>query len=135
MPKSKGLSPERAEAAREYIRALIDRDFGGVAWGFTKAIGVSQATIAAFLTGKGGIGLNVLEKVADYAHTTIDEIVGRSGVPMGRDLDRLERALVDRLADVHLRKRARSPSGFPPAPPSTKGKLLHIGSDRPKKKS
>lgn len=134
MPKTKGLSPERAEAAREYIRALIDRDFGGVAWGFAKKIDVSQAAIADFLAGRGGIGLNVLEKVADYAHATIDEIIGRSGVPLGRDLDRLERALVDRLAEVHHRKQGRSPSGFPPPMPDAP-KVLHLHHAKRRKKS
>lgn len=127
MPKTKGLSPERAEAAREYIRALVDRDFGGVAWGFAKQIEVSQSAISDFLAGRAGIGLNVLEKVADYACTTIDEVVGRSGVPMGRDLDKLEHRLVELLAAVRHQKRSRSPSGFPPSAPSmTKGNVLHL---------
>lgn len=137
MPKSKGLSTERADAAREHIRALIDRDFGGVAWGFAKAIDVSQSALADFLAGRAGIGLNVLEKVADYSGCSLDEVVGRSGVPMGRDLDKLERALVDRLGEVRAKKRARSPSGFPPPPPATaKPKVLHIaGALKRRKKS
>lgn len=136
MPKTKGLSPERTEAAREYVRALIDRDFGGVAWGFAKEIGVAQSAISDFLADRAGIGLNVLEKVADYAHCTLDEVVGRSGVPMGRDLDKLERRLVELLAAVKQQKRSRSPSGYPPPASSSKGKVLHLSSGgRHRKKS
>lgn len=141
MAKSKGLSPERADAAREFIRALIDRDFGGIAWPFAKALNVSQASISSFLASKAGIGLNVLEKVADYANASLDEVVGRGGMPQARDLDRLERMLLERLADIRLRKTRRSPSGFPPPahpssiPPGTPNVFaMHGQSRHPRKK-
>jgi hypothetical protein len=124
--KTKALSSERADAARRFIRAIVDRDFGGVVWAFTKELDVAQASISDFLNEKAGIGINVIEKIADYeteqrgAHVTIDEVLGRSGFPVSSDLSELREQLQRALADVEARLSRRSPSGFPPSPVANK---------------
>lgn len=137
MSKSKGVSEERAESARAFIRAIVKNDFGGIVDGFAKTIDVSQSGLSQFLKGRTGIGLNVLEKVADYARTSIDEVVGRSVPAKAHDTADVEKTLATALETIRAARqsadgtppaRKQSPSGPPPGHPVSHPKVRQINS-------
>jgi len=79
MAGEKKLSQDRQDAARTFIRAIVEKDFGGNVTQAAKRFGVAQSMLSEFLAGGRGAGTKLLSGVADYAHVTWDEIVGRSG--------------------------------------------------------
>ena len=73
---TKGLSPERADAARDFVRKAIARR-GVKENAYAIALRFSQSQVNAFLNGKTAGGLALIEHVADYERVSIDAVVGR----------------------------------------------------------
>jgi len=88
MAGEKKLGPERQDAARAFVRAILDRDFHGNISHAAKKFGVSQSLLSEFLSGGRGAGTKLLGGVADYAGVTWDEIVGRSSTAESTTLRR-----------------------------------------------
>lgn len=75
--RTKSMSPERTEAARRFVRALVDGEFGGNVRAAATATKVSYSLLNEFYRGVAGLGNNSLEKIADYTGKGTDEITGR----------------------------------------------------------
>lgn len=79
---TKSLDDEWNLAAREYVTALVEKDFrepGKKEPHLSKAaaaFGVSQPTLSKFLAGGSGAGIQLLYGVATYANASIDTIIG-----------------------------------------------------------
>lgn len=88
---TKSLSPEQNAQARSFTRKLVDDRFGGNASEAARTLGVSVGTLADFLRGDKGAGAKLLDAVARWGHTSVDEVIGRprpergSGLFMMRD--------------------------------------------------
>ena len=75
MAGGKSLSEAENAALREALRALITRD----GWDQTQAghaLGVTQQTVSAFLSGRSGAGFALARAIARRLGKTVDEIVG-----------------------------------------------------------
>ena len=75
--RTKSLDPERNEAARAYVRDIVDRDFKGNVTAAARRWHISQPMLSEFLKGSRGAGMKLLEAVARHAGSSIDEIIGR----------------------------------------------------------
>lgn len=75
--KTKTLSPDRADAARDFVRKAIARR-GVRENAYALALGFSQSQLNAFMSGKSAGGLAFIERVADYERTSIDVVIGRA---------------------------------------------------------
>jgi hypothetical protein len=78
---SKSLDAQRNDAARAYTADLIKRRFDGNVLQASKAIGVSQSALYEFLKGSRGAGMKLLDAVARFDHTTVDQVVGNAPAP------------------------------------------------------
>jgi len=77
--RTKALDEKRNTAARRFIQVLVDRKYDGNVSRAAEAWGVAQPTIADFLNPKKGkgVGINVLDAIAEHEGLFIDEILGR----------------------------------------------------------
>ena len=65
------------EHARRYVRALMNRQFGGSQTALARALGVAQPTVGNFIAGKFGIGPKMLAGLRVITGAGEDEILGR----------------------------------------------------------
>jgi hypothetical protein len=91
---TKSLTTEESKALADFCRALVETRFDGNARKAARAIGISQPSMSAILTGKGG-GIRTVIQIARYTNTLIERVLG---LPMllPRDLRMyLERQIED----------------------------------------
>lgn len=72
----KALKGDQNDAARRYIRALMDRDFEGKQLRAAPHFGVTQGYLGEFINGRRGAGMKLLRGVAKYAGVPIEAILG-----------------------------------------------------------
>lgn len=75
--QTKSMSRERQDAARRFVQGVVDGRFGGNVSQAAKAIGISQSMLYEFLNGTRGLGMKLLEGVADLEQCPMDVVVGR----------------------------------------------------------
>jgi hypothetical protein len=96
----KVASVTRIQAMRAFVKRIVATDFAGNVSQAARTLKVPQSQLSDLLNDRGrGLGLVAAERVADYAGTTIDEVVGRSRG--GSDDLRLLRSHPDWPAAVH----------------------------------
>lgn len=78
--KTKSLTVEQNEHAREALRSVVDGDFGGNQSKAARAIGVGQSLISEVLAGKG-VGPKLIQAIADYTGRSTDDLYGRPARP------------------------------------------------------
>jgi len=88
--RTKSLSPERAAAVRRFLDRIVREEFGGNGKAAAVAIGISQSLVSGAQTEARGLGMMTIERLADYAGVSVDEVVGRESAP------RSARGVVDR---------------------------------------
>lgn len=84
--RNKSLPLSQNEAARAFVRALVDSEFEGNTNAAAKKLGLSQSMLYEFLDGTRGAGMKLLNAVAVHTRRTIDEVVGRPpqiALPLG----------------------------------------------------
>lgn len=108
--RSKSLDPELNEAAREYVKRVVDEKFGGNKRNAAAAFGISGSILGEFLGGTRGAGMKLLGGVAAYTGHSLDRIVGRSltlvtddGRPVWRELPEWHQATVEARRDYGKR--------------------------------
>jgi hypothetical protein len=74
----KSLDEQRNEAARDYIRAIVEQDFKGNVSAAAVEFDVKQPTLSNFLNGKSGAGISLLDGVASYRNVSLDVVLGRA---------------------------------------------------------
>lgn len=77
---TKSLDEPRNRAAREFVRAIVDRDFGGTITAAARGLGVSYSALYEFLAGTRGAGMKLLEAVSAYSKQPIETIIGTGRV-------------------------------------------------------
>lgn len=90
---SKSLSPERMAAARAFAQGFVDSRHAGNVTAAAQVLKVSQAYLRDFVKGVGGVGMKLLEALADAENVTVDVVIGRSANPMSDAAPARERAL------------------------------------------
>lgn len=79
---------------RDFVARIVASEFAGNVTAAARALKVPQSQLSDLLNDRGrGLGLVAAERVADYARTTIDEVIGRA--PPGRGAAQLLRAHPD----------------------------------------
>lgn len=81
MATSKSLTTAQNEHLRGVVRGLVAADFGGNASRAARAFGVTQSLVSEFLSGARGAGPKLVQGVADYTGSSIDQLYGRTGTP------------------------------------------------------
>jgi len=79
--RTKSLESQRNEAARTFIKSIVDRDFAGNTSAASRKFGISQSMLSEFLAGGRGAGMKLLDAVAIYSGATVDQILGRGSEP------------------------------------------------------
>lgn len=75
--QNKSLEVKANEAARAFVRAIVDGDFRGNIKSAAKAFSISYTMLYEFLHETRGAGMKLLNGVAKYRRVSIDTIVGR----------------------------------------------------------
>jgi DNA-binding transcriptional regulator YdaS (Cro superfamily) len=75
----RGLTEERVDAVREFLRQKVALDFEGQQKKAANAWGIGQSRLSAMLSGRDGIGLQNVTKIADYYGVSVDEVMGSGG--------------------------------------------------------
>jgi hypothetical protein len=78
VPVTKASPQHRLEAMRAFVRRIVDEQHGGNVSAAARALKIPQSQVSDLLNGVRGLGLVALEKVADYAGTTVDVVIGRA---------------------------------------------------------
>lgn len=76
--RNKALGPEVNDAARSYIRDIVEKEFKGNASKASKEFRISQSMLYEFLDGSRGAGMKLLRGVAAYKGVAIDVVLGQS---------------------------------------------------------
>jgi hypothetical protein len=80
--KTKSYSPAENAAARQFVRRIIDDDFGGNVFQASKALKVSQSYLYEFLNEHRGGGMKLLRAAARHTGVSVDAVIGHSpGAP------------------------------------------------------
>lgn len=83
MNQSKSLTPRQNELARNELRKLVERRFPGKQADAAKALGVSQPTLANFLSGARGLGPKLMRGIARIDSAVAGLILGGVSMPEG----------------------------------------------------
>jgi hypothetical protein len=73
---TRAIADDANEAARQFAKDLIDREFGGNVAKAARVIGVSKAGLGAFVRGAKGAGLGLLRAIAKHSRVSVDAITG-----------------------------------------------------------
>lgn len=94
---AKTLPEHRVQAIQAFVRRIMQTDFEGSISATARALGMAQSQLSDLLNDRRGLGLAGVERVADYAGVTIDEVVGRKP-PQARSSSGVRRDLAAELA-------------------------------------
>lgn len=98
---AKTLPEPRVQAIKAFVRQIMQNDFGGSISATARALKMPQSQLSDLLNDRRGLGLAGVERAADYAKVTLDEVVGRKP-PRAKPMDRRELAAELALEDgVH----------------------------------
>jgi len=111
---SKGLSEERMAAARKFLEDFVRTKFDGNASRAAESFHMSQSQFSEVLRGKSGLGIKMLEAIADKAGTSIDRVIGRE-LPA----EEVGRVLAESLIAARAGRLQASPRKLESVPPST----------------
>lgn len=75
------LKGKRDEAARAFIRRLVDGEFEGNVLRASKALGLSNSVLYEVLKGTRGVGMVVLDALKAHTGQSIAAILGEAGPP------------------------------------------------------
>lgn len=78
---TKSLPAAQLEAARVFVKGIVDRDFDGNVSAMARHLKIGQSHISRLLSRSGGAGPKLLDAVARYSGVTIDTVIGRA--PLG----------------------------------------------------
>lgn len=73
----KSLESKSKKHVQEFVRKLVEEEFGGNQTEAGKALGLSQAMISSLIASGRGGGLRSIVAIADYTKKSTDEILGR----------------------------------------------------------
>jgi len=66
---------------RRFLERVIAEDFAGNGSKCAEATGISQSLISGVTSGVRGMGMMMIERLADYAGVSVDEVLGRDVAP------------------------------------------------------
>lgn len=87
MARTKSLPVEQNEAARKFVRQIVNERFGGNTLQAAMKLGVSQSLVYEFLKGTRGAGMTLLGAVSAFTGEPIETITGQNNP----DTEALER--------------------------------------------
>jgi transcriptional regulator with XRE-family HTH domain len=74
---TKSLDPAVKERLCALVETIVARDFAGNKSAAAKKLKVSQSYVSEIVQRRRGPGTTMLESLADYLHTSTDELLGR----------------------------------------------------------
>ena len=78
---NKSLLASQNDAIRKAARGLITSEFGGTVSRAAKALGLSQAYLAQFLSGERGAGMKLLGALSARLGVPVDTVIGAAPAP------------------------------------------------------